>query len=250
MEEVKFYEIDIKNLILDKQHMFGELGRSTIVFEKALSKTKDNTVKKVIADCLIFSEERGIIGVEIKTEYDNTQRLLRQLRAYSLTCDFVYVAIHDKHVPKVEQLLKRHKLEHVGIMAYSKFRDKPLIGMYKEALGSPGKSVYHALNMLWKQELLQILGTFRHPAPRIEAELGIRSEKVQDRAGMRGLHGDLVKSTYSNKMRKPQLIHEFIARFGKEEANKVLCDVFINDRLHPERAVKLRHFNPTHVRGE
>lgn len=246
-EPVKFYEADIKNLILNKQRMFGELGSSTIVFEKALSKTKDNTVKKVIADCLIFSEERGIIGIEIKTLYDNTQRLLRQLRAYSLTCDFVYVACHDKHVPKVEQILKRYDLDHVGIMSYTEFRGKPTIGMYKEAERSPGKSVYHALNMLWKQELLQMLGTFRHPAPRIQEELGITAQKVQDRGGMRGLHGDMVRSTYSSNMKKPQVIREFIARLGKEEANKVLCAVFVNNRLHPERAIKLRHFNPTHT---
>lgn len=245
-EVVGFYEADIKLLILNKRRMFGNIGKSSIVFEKALSKTKDKRVEKVIADCLVFTERAGLIGIEIKTERDSTKRLLKQLRAYSLTCDFVYVMCHDLHVAKVEQLMKRYKLQHVGIIAYTSFRGKPTAGIYKHPELSPHKEVFHALNMLWKKELLALLGTLRHPAPRIEEELGISSYKVGDRKGMYGLHGDLVKSSYGNRMTKSQIIMELISRLGTIEANQVLCDVFINDLLHPERAIKLRHFNPIH----
>lgn len=240
------YEADIKNLILNKPYILGDLGRTSVVFEKGLSVTKDKTVKKVIADCLIFSEKQGIFGLEIKTIHDSTTRLNRQLKSYSLTCDYVYVVCHDDHVPKVEQIIKRYQHTHVGIIAYSEFRGKPIAGVYKKATRSPNKSVYHALNMLWKTEIVKMLGTFRHYASRIEEEYGVNSYKVKDRGGMRGLHGDLVKSTYSMRMTKPQLIKEFIYKVGEEEANKILCDIFIEDRLHPERAIKLRHFNPTH----
>lgn len=245
-EGVESYEEDIKRLILDKQRIFGDLGENVIVFEKKLSHTKDNRAKPTIADCLIFSDKQGIIGIEIKTSRDSTKRLLRQLRAYSLTCDLVYVMCHDKHVEKVEQLLIRYRLGHVGIMAFTEFKGKPIVGKYREAVKSPVKSVYHAVNMLWKKEIVQMLGSFRHPAPRLQEELGINAYKVIDRGGMNGLHGSLVKSTYSKSIRKPQLIAEFISRLGEEEANRVLCNVFIHDRLHPERAIKLRHFNPTH----
>lgn len=245
-EEYVSYEQDLKQLILDKNRMFGTLGENVLVFEKRLSQTRDKSIPSVIADCLIFSEERGIIGVEAKTSRDTTRRLLRQLRAYSVVCDYVYVLIHDKHVPKVEQLLKRYQLQHVGIMAYSDFKGKPAIGMYKEAVKTPQKSVYHAVNMLWKKEILQMLGALRHPAPRIEEELGLKAYKIADRSGMKGLHGGFVKSSYGHSMKKPQLIMEFISRVGEEEANRILCDVFIHDKLHPERAIKLRHFNPTH----
>lgn len=245
-DDNRFYEADIKQLILDKKRMFGDLGQSSIVFEKALSRTKDKSVQQVIADCLIFSDQQGLIGIEIKTERDSTKRLLKQLRAYSLNCDYVYVLCHDLHVEKIEQLLRRYQLQHVGVIAYTSFRGKPTSGIYKLATYSPNKSVYHALNMLWKKELLALLGTLRHPATRIEEELGIPSYKVGDRKGMYGLHGDLVKSSYSNRMSKSQIVIELISRLGEYEANKVLCDVFIHDLLHPERAVKLRHFNPEH----
>lgn len=246
VEKKRFYEQDIKDLILRKEKMFGILGKSAIVFEKKLSNTKDKTVKTTIADCLIFSEQKGIIGIEIKTERDSTQRLNRQLRAYSLTCDYVYVMCHDDHVAKVEQVIKRYQHHHVGIIAYSEFRGQPVAGIYRLAQPSYEKSVYHALNMLWKSEIVKIMGTFRHPAPRIEAELGLKAYDIKDRSG--GIHGLGVQSGFSNKMTKPQLIKNFIVRVGPDEANRVLCDIMINNRNHPEKSIKLYHFSPAKIK--
>ncbi|MCC9083788.1 sce7726 family protein [Enterococcus faecium] len=77
-----------------------------------------------ICDCLIFTEKRGVIGIEIKTERDSTKRLNKQLKDYEKVCDFVYVLCHDTHVPKVEQILNRYNHRHVGILAYTEFMVK------------------------------------------------------------------------------------------------------------------------------
>lgn len=242
VEKKRFEEADIQSLLLRKGSFFGDIGQSTIVFEKAIM--QGNT----IADALIFTENRGLIGVEIKTERDSTQRLNKQLRDYSKICDYVYVLCHDDHVAKVEGIMKRYHHEHVGIIAYTEFKGEPVAGMYKEATKSPLKDVYNTINMLWKEEILTILGTFRHPGKRIETELGIPSLEVTDRQG--GLGGLYTKSSYSRKQRKPELIHNLITRVGYEEANKIICDIFINNRNHPEKSIKLRHFFPEERGGD
>lgn len=232
-----FYEDDIKELIRNKEHMFGDLGESVILFEKALSFKRDKSVKKVIADVLIFSEQEGLIGIEIKTERDSTQRLLRQMRAYSLNCDYVYVACHDKHVEKVEQILKRYQFPFVGIIAYTSFKGVPIAGMYKQAGKSPQKAVFHSLNMLWKTELLKLLSTLKHPNKVAGNENNPHNAKINTTQPLR-------QNTYTNRMKKSQIISEVISWLGEAEANRVLCDVFIQNRLDIERTIKLRHFNP------
>lgn len=137
-----FYEDDIKELILQKKHIFISEGKSTVLFEKGI------VIGSTIADCLIFSEEKGIIGVEIKTERDTTRRLNKQLKNYSLVCDYVYVLCHDEHVSKVEEIINK-QFPHTGIIAYTEFKGEPVLGVYKQAVKSPFKKVEMAYQMLW-----------------------------------------------------------------------------------------------------
>ena len=81
----KFYEEDIKELILDKKHLFlNDTEEHTVLFEKAI------VSGSTICDCLVFGVDSGIIGIEIKTERDTTKRLNKQLKHYSLICDKVF----------------------------------------------------------------------------------------------------------------------------------------------------------------
>lgn len=233
IKENGFYEKDIQDLILQKEHVLGELGQSSIIFEKAIS------CGSTIADCLVFTEEKGVIGIEIKTERDSTKRLNKQLENYSKVCDYVYVMCHDIQVPEVERIMKRYKHNHVGILAYTKFMDEPVLGVYKQAVKSPHKSMYHTLNILWKQEILTLLGTFRYPVRRLEEEMGANTQTLQTRSSGMGVAN---MTPFSRNMRKPELINTFIRRVGYEEANKIFCDIFINNRNHPEKSIKLRHF--------
>jgi len=244
MTEKRFLEPEIKEFLLHKEKMFGDLGENILLFEKRLSQTKDKRVKPTIADALIFSEDKGVIGVEIKTKSDSLKRLNRQLDGYNLVCDYVYVLCHDKHVAGVEQRIKRYKHHHVGIIAYTEFKGKLLGGIYKEATINKNKSVYHALNILWKVELVKILSALRHPNRVAERELGLSTQEVRTRGKAGSMQGYGTRSAFSYKMKKSQVINNIIARFGEKEANSILCQVFIKDRQHPERTLTMKHFKP------
>lgn len=240
-EEIR--EDELKAYTLRSKHMFPELNKdeeSTVIFEKRLSMSKSDNAPNVIADALIFNESGNILGVEYKSETDSTKRLNKQLRAYSLVCNYVYVFVHDKHVPKTEEIIKRYNHQHVGIIAYIDFKGQITAGVYKRASRSPYQSAYHALNLLWKSEILTVLGTLRYPERHVD-EIGLSN--MTPKAN----EGSLVGSgywgrTYDGNMKKNQLIRNFIKWFGEEEAMKVLCDIFINNKMHPTRSIKLRHF--------
>lgn len=233
----KFKEADIVDLIKNKEHMFGDIGDSALIFEKAIMQGK------TIMDCMICTENKGIIGIEIKTERDSTQRLNKQLEGYSKVCDYVYVMCHDSHVEKVEAILKRKNYNHVGIIAYIQLGDEPWVGIYREALKSPVKDVFHTLNILWRKELSTLLGTFKHVTSRIEeANPNETGQEFNNRSG--GFSGVVNQPLVSQNSRKPLLIHAVISRLGQEEANRVFCDMMINNRNHPEKSIKIEHFNP------
>lgn len=230
-----FYEDDIKDLILDKRHLFiGENERHTILFEKGI------VINSTIADCLIFGEDSGIIGVEIKTEKDNVRRLNKQLKSYSLVCDTVYVLCHDDHVEKTEDILQRHGHHHVGILAYTEFRGDAVLGVYREAVKSPKKDVTMAYQMLWKDEIASLLGSFKRQVKTLE-DLGYKVEVAKSRSN--GLHGLYVQSNASKKyLTKTDMIRMIVNRLGHEEANRLLCNIFINGKMFPEKNLKFHHF--------
>lgn len=237
MTEDKFREADIVALIKEMEHMFGDIGDSALIFEKAIMQ------QKTIMDCMICTQNKGVIGIEIKTERDSTQRLNKQLSDYSKVCDYVYVMCHDSHVGKVEKILKAKNYNHVGIIAYIQIGLTPWVGIYKEATKSPVKDVYHTLNILWRKDLSTMLGTFKHITSRIEeAHPELQGASYSNRSG--GLSGVVNQPLVSQNARKPVLINALISRLGQEEANKVFCDVMINNRNHPEKSIKIEHFNP------
>jgi hypothetical protein len=231
----KLYEAEIKELILNQAHIFVPKGdTNTVLFEKAI------TVGSTIADCLIFSKAKGIIGVEIKTQYDSTRRLNKQLKNYSLVCDWVYVMCHDNHVEKTEEILKQNNYHHVGIIAYNEFKGKPVLGVYEPAKKSPQKSVFTALQMLWKEEIVNILGSFKRQVKTLE-EQGLKVDTADSRSN--GLHGLYVQSNASSKyLKKGDMIRMIINRLGEEATNQLLCDIFITEKMHPEKLLKFHYF--------
>lgn len=230
----RFIEADIKLAILNNKDVFSDIGESVVVFEKAIMRGR------TIMDALICSKNKGVIGIEIKTERDSTQRLNKQLKDYEKVCDYVYVLCHDSHVEKVEAILKKYQHNHVGIIAYISFKDTAFLGMYKEAYKSPYKDVYHTLDVLWKQEILTLLGSLKHYVRRVAEETDLRGESLRNRTG--GVRDFSTQSMYTNRSTKGQLIRELITRFGEHEANNIFCNVFINNTHSPDKSITIRHF--------
>lgn len=231
----RFYEQDIKDLILEKQHLFvSNTDASTVIFEKGI------VIGSTIADCLIFSREKGIIGIEIKTERDSTRRLNSQLKNYSLVCDWVYVMCHDDHVEKVEDILTKNGHQHVGILAYTEFKGVAILGEYRSPKRSPYKRVNVAYQMLWKEEINNILGSFKRQVSTLE-EFGMKVDTVDSRSG--GLNGLYVQSNASKKyLKKSDMINMIIGRLGETQANTLLCNIFIAGKMHPEKQLTFHHF--------
>ncbi len=87
-----------------------------------------------------------------------------------------------------------------------------MLGIYKEATPSPSKSAYHMLDILWKEEILKMLGTFRHYGIRVETATGTKFMHTANRSG--GVSGLYTKSATGRTMRKPDLIRNLINRVG------------------------------------
>lgn len=236
-KENKALEPMIKDFIMHNEHFFGELGEKIVLSEKSMGLSRQRNIKETIADLLIFSREKGIIGIEIKTEYDNLQRLNRQMRGYSLVSDYVWVVCHDKHVEGVEQRLTRYQHQHVGIIAYTEFKDTIIGGVYREPVRNPNKSIYNTVNMLWKRDIVRIMSGLRFPGRVAEKELGIKNLKEHDR------NSYATAVTFPNRMKKGEIINNMIRRFGEVEANNMVVTYFINNE-NPEKVLNLKHFNP------
>lgn len=233
----KWYEEDIKELILEKKHVIlgkEDSSKNVILFEKGI------VISSTIADVLVFSKEQGIIGIEIKTVHDTTRRLNKQLRNYSKVCDYVYVMCHDKHIKQTEEVLRNQKHVHVGIIAYVEFKDEVMMGVYKEAKKSPQKSVNMAFHMLWRDEIVNLLGSFKRQVKTLE-EMGLKVNIAKSRSD--GLHGLYAQSNASSKyLRKGDMIGMIVNRLGEEKANELLCSIFISERMHPDKHLKFHHF--------
>lgn len=233
----KALEPMIKDFILYNENFFGDLGDNVVLSEKSMGLSRQRKIKETIADLLIFSEEKGIVGIEIKTEFDNLQRLNRQMKGYSLVSDYVWIVCHDNHVEGVEQRLQRYQHQHVGIIAYREFKNTIIGGVYRESKRNPNKSIYNTINMLWKRDIVRIMSGLRFPGRVAEKELGVKNLKEHDR------NSYATAVTFPHRMSKNQLIANMLRRFGEIEANNMVVSFFINGE-NPDKVLRLKHFNP------
>lgn len=223
----------VKSYILGNKHIFGKLGDATVVFEKAIHKYS------IIVDCLIFSELKGIIGIEIKTKNDSLKRLNKQLLAYRAVSDFAWVLCHDKHVEKVEEIINKNGHDGVGIMSYTEFEDSLIVGVIKDANTSPHKSAQVVLDMLWKSELASILSPIRSGLDVFEWLKG--SGKLGNSYGGSGGLKNYGASV-TGASRKSVIIAFIISYLGKANASQLVCDMFRLGVMDASKVIKRHHF--------
>ncbi|AMW63421.1 sce7726 family protein [Bacillus phage NotTheCreek] len=232
-----FYEDDVKQLVLNNKRLFLPFKdmKSVVLSEKGID------INSVIADLLIFRSDGILIGVEVKTARDSTTRLNKQLRAYSKICDLVYVVCEDKHVEKVDAIIREYKHQGVGIIAYTEFRGEGILGMYSEAYPSPRHDVKAAFNSLfWKEELLNIAGSFKRQVSTLSGD-GAKVGSADSRGAI-GMNGLLVQSGVSSRMKKSQIASHIVERLGPDRAKHLLCNMYINGKMHPEKTLNKYYF--------
>lgn len=199
------WEDEIKNSILQNKVIFnqlGNLGQTLIIYEKKI-------YKRVIADALIFSQNQGIIGVEIKTQHDTLKRLPRQLDSYVRTCQYTYVYCHDSKVNKVQDLLAKKGYDCVGIISYEEFDGQALPGLVKSPTKSPYLIPWGYTSVLWNSELQKIIELATHEKP------------------------------YS---RKRDMINSMANIFPKEGAERVIANLYIDGNTDIEKQLQRYDF--------
>lgn len=240
------YELDVKKMILDNPKLFGNLGKSTVVLEKAIGNLG------VIADALVFSSIKGIIGIEIKTEHDSTQRLNKQLNAYEQLSEEVWVVIHESLIDKVEKVLKDNNHSNVGIIVYGVDDGVISAGRLKEPGMSPKFNPRIAVEMLWKSELVIIgnsttEGKFINQLKlqqRFDEELSTPNYTRKLPYAFRQGKVDGKSIVISKKMTKKAIIDFIIARLTLLGAYQLVVDMFINQTRAPQKVLKYYHFRP------
>ena len=109
------------------------------------------TMGKSRAD-IVMVTDMGLIGLEIKSDYDSYERLSRQVRDYDRFFDFNYVVIGTSHAAHIRE----HVPDHWGIITAEEDGEK--LDFYEMRAPSTNKKVKLAnqLSLLWKRELSQL----------------------------------------------------------------------------------------------
>lgn len=221
------YELDVKSAILKHPEMFGNIGDTKVISEKSIKEFN------VIADLLVFSSNKGVIGIEIKTEHDSTQRLNKQLRAYEAICTEVWVFTHDSLYNDVSKVLRANKHDTVGVFTYSVVKGNIFFGKMKNSSISPSFKVDHLMMVLWKNELLHIA---RSISGQTYTEKGIITSAYY------GEHRDGHSSSVTGRANKRQLINYIKGRIGALASYQVVVDMFVNEVKDPDKVIKYYYF--------
>lgn len=249
-KDEKAYESDIHRMILENESIFGELGKTTVILEKKLHD------RHVIADILIFSEIRGIIGIEIKTAHDTTQRLNKQLNAYKEIANEVWVVIADEQYEKVSKVLKDNHHEAVGIISYGQIGDKLFPGIMKYPSIPTQFDYRNIYRVMWKSELVAMangLSAGGEILVNIYTELAPLEGQTNYSAGKHGQKRFNKRSlgpqptVVTQRMTKDQIIDYIFTRLGSINAYKLIISMFIEGTKHPDKVLKSYHFKQREI---
>ena len=230
-------EDDLKQAVLQHISLYeylGDLGRTKVIFEKSVN------YGKLIADALVFTDNKGIIGVEIKTEADTLRRLSHQLENYVEICQYVFVFVHSSHLAGVIRLLSKYHYYQVGIIVYDQFGTKVIPGLYREAYFNQEAKLYHALSLLWTKEIRSLLSIMYNQQQTVKAEQYKLKHKFPSlyRQGDIGHHTDISKS-----LPRSSLIDTYCGIFGYTSGIKIICQVYLDGALDPLKQLQVYNFN-------
>ena len=136
---------DIREPLFD---FFDEkFGKVRIIEEKQIAKSR--------ADVMLVLEEK-LIGVEIKSDADKYERLVRQVKDYNKFFDYNYVVVGSSHSKHIEE----HVPEYWGIIeAISKEESVEFNVLREPEINKRAQRTYkmkRKLSILWRPELSHI----------------------------------------------------------------------------------------------
>ena len=120
------------------EYLEDRYGKVRIIEEKVIKKSR--------ADVLAIIEG-AIIGLEIKSDSDTYTRLARQVKDYDRFCDKCYVVVGESHIHVSERIP-----DYWGIIVINKEN----VIVERDADSCPKVNIMNHLNILWRNELLNI----------------------------------------------------------------------------------------------
>ena len=107
---------------------------------------EEKTILKSRADVLAIIEGK-ILGFEIKSDSDTYTRLKRQIKDYEKFCDLCYVVVGESH-----KQVASHVPNYWGIIVVNSEN----VIVDRDAQQCPKVNIYNQLDLLWRNELLNI----------------------------------------------------------------------------------------------
>lgn len=133
--------------------------KSDLLFQFPGAKIVDElNVCRCRVDIAVLSSSSGLVGYEIKSQADSLSRLKRQVTNYDKIFSFMYLVVFDNHyeesisiVPPYWGIIKVEKNMINGV-------DKGLYHLHvRSAQRNPRRRAYNIADLLWKQELIDVL---------------------------------------------------------------------------------------------
>ncbi|AYH91971.1 hypothetical protein HOU39_gp077 [Lactobacillus phage Iacchus] len=232
----RIMEDDVKQAILSNRHLLsglGDLGDTKVIFEKGMN------YGNLIADAIAFTQKQGIIGYEIKTEYDTLKRLPKQLDSYVRVCNYVIVFCHDSKLEEVEKLLASKNYPFVGIISYSEFNDDIITGMYRAPQINPLFKMKACLSMLWKNEIYAILSAYvNHPSNVVKNTYNEKATNVHTAMLSRNSQYGVLR----RDMTKRAMISLYDNLIPENEGIRIICEMFITEKFDPNKNLQLYNY--------
>ena len=234
----KLKEVDIKNYLIHNKLLIemalGNLGRSVLTFEKVVLHNNLRT------DVLVYSEHKGLIGIENKSGKDNLKRLEHQLKDYSAVCRYVLVFIHESHLENVLSLLESLNMSYVGIITYSEYSGKIIAGVNRKASINPRQDIKLLLPTAWKIELQRML-TFNWGNPKAFLDDYKVTKYKSNREMLKSF-----RERFRGQSRVPRqsvLVRQLIEHYGARGAEQLFCNLMISRDNSIEKPLKVYDWN-------
>ena len=138
-------------MLKDKDIRFKFIIDNKDLFKKGIFINEYDINGKSRIDFALF-HENNFYGYEIKSEADNTSRLINQLKSYLKFFDYVYLIVHNKHKKETCEILDRYKLNRVGVILVD---DYVTFSKDREAKGLEKRTRLNSLIRNLKKEDLQ-----------------------------------------------------------------------------------------------
>lgn len=186
------YDAEIREPLFD--YLDEVFGKNRIFEEKIMGHSR--------AD-LIMVLDSGIVGLEIKSDADNYERLERQTRDYDKFCDYNYIVVGKSH--------QKHVAEHVpdcwGILVAAEEKGTVQIELQREPVKNPKCKLQQQIKWLWRTELNHLLEKNQLPAYKQKSKKFVQ-DKLLEKVEAEQLHSQMMEELFERDYEQWRIEYE------------------------------------------